>query len=46
MNIRYIWILSHGNFSMITLEGMLVFKRVSDFNELYINKNGMSKKIS
>ena len=37
--------LSRGNVSMITLPtGNVVFKRISDFNGLYMNKNGIVKR--
>ena len=36
--------LSHGNVSMI--RGTVVFKRISDFNGPYMNKNRINKKIS
>ena len=35
--------LSHGNFSII--RGTVVFKRISDFNGPYMNKNRIIKKI-
>ena len=41
---RAVWMLSHGNVSMI--RGIVVFKRISDFNGPYMNKNGIIKKIS
>ena len=41
--IRAVWMLSHGNVSII--RGTVVFKRISDFNGPYMNKNRIIKKI-